>query len=453
MTVQLAEINNHVGNDRNLPPNVRARAVAGLRSPTIAWTTMDPKYERDFHEWISDFMMRVVCVPVWIFIAKSMVLPMWVTVCFMLIPVKHNTHPRNYYWILTETELKIVMVNHEKVFLKGIKQSGGFVRTIPLNSIIACGVEFGKQKPLVPQLYVDIAEPKEDKDGTLTHTAEGLALAGPDWLAQEILRRRDLLDQQDASGHDDCNNTDIQPSFQIAPLLSPRLDDGAAKDGLQQRASFGSHGNAPSAIHNWARANQCQIVAWTTLDPRNRTQAHFYVFVHLVWFLRALASAAVLLPFVLAYGFMPMLCALVNVSYWTPSGLLAIAAIAVIAGLAVVMHNSIQNDCCVVTETDLCVLPKNRSSSYGWSIKRKIPLAIINMYSIGTRGCGRLDQWGASLPTISISTASNMSSECGIGGIALSECDWFLQQILNQRDICTMKSHCPAMKVAALFLL
>jgi hypothetical protein len=236
MTDQLAENKrpSNVGDDSTLPRNVRA--VAGLRSPTIAWTTMDPKYERNFQEWISDsmisdFIMRVVWVPLWIFIAQTMVLPMWVVVCFLFVPIKSYPHPRNYYWILTETELKIVMVNHEQFFLKGIKQSGDFVRTIPLNSVVACGVEFGKRKPLVPQLYVDIAEPEEDTDGTVTHTAEGLAVAGPDWLAQEILRRRDLL-QQDASGHGDFNNTDIQQSFHIAPVLSPRLDnDEAAKDG------------------------------------------------------------------------------------------------------------------------------------------------------------------------------------------------------------------------------
>jgi hypothetical protein len=441
MTDQLAENKrpSNVGDDSTLPRNVRA--VAGLRSPTIAWTTMDPKYERNFQEWISDsmisdFIMRVVWVPLWIFIAQTMVLPMWVVVCFLFVPIKSYPHPRNYYWILTETELKIVMVNHEQFFLKGIKQSGDFVRTIPLNSVVACGVEFGKRKPLVPQLYVDIAEPEEDTDGTVTHTAEGLAVAGPDWLAQEILRRRDLL-QQDASGHGDFNNTDIQQSFHIAPVLSPRLDnDEAAKDGRLHLASVGSQGNAPGAIQNWARENQFQIVAWTKLDPRNRYHAHFYIFSYLVCFLRGLAFAAVLVPFCISDGIIPLLCAILNVSIWTPSGLLAIAATAVIAGLAVSTHNAIQNDCWVATETDLCVLSKDRSSSYGLSTKRKIPLAMINMYSIGTRGRGRLDQWGASLPTINISTASNMLSERGIGGIALSECDWFLQQILNQRDIC-----------------
>jgi hypothetical protein len=221
MTNQLARESNrpsNVGDDGNLPPDVRA--VAGLRSYVIAWTTKDPKYGCDCATTVR-MACVIACFPLFFYKA--------------IIPPEHN----RAHWILTETELKFVIVNHEEYFLPGIKQTKDIVHTIPLDKITACGVRNSYWYWSSPYIYVDVSESYRDY-GIMesTHTAVAPALAGQDWFAQEILHRRNTL------------------KGTVGTVI--RLDDipSPSTKTYGQVAPFGNHDNAPNTMRQWAQQGQ-----------------------------------------------------------------------------------------------------------------------------------------------------------------------------------------------------
>jgi hypothetical protein len=328
---------------------------------------------------------------------------------------------RHTFWILTETELKIVVVNHDTCFPKNLKQSGDVVRTIPLDSIIACGVDSTiRESRLLPLVFVDISEPRVREDGTLIHSAVGLGLTGHDWLAQEIVRRCDRL------------RPDVRSA--AAPLVAPNIDDGRLSTtarNYEPLACCGDQGNTPNAILQWAQEHEQDIVAWTTLNPGDRQDVWFYHAYH-----NAMMAVFVLgLFFSLPMGLYMWIASHIDIGrfQWLlriiPGSILLIPLAVTFATVNALGYFP---DCYwVLTETHLWVLSKR----HRLAIVRKIPLPIITQCTTCTRGRGRLDQWGASLPMVYIYTAGTTEREASTSGTAETEYEWFIQQVLNQRDM------------------
>jgi hypothetical protein len=397
MTDQRTENNrpSNVGDDSNLPPDVRA--VAGLQSSVVAWTTedKDPKYERDGAA-IRRMACVIACFPLFLFTAKN---------------PKHS----HTYWILTETELKFVTLNHEVCFLPGIKQSGDTVHTIPLDNITGCGVKTSHWWWSFPYIYVKVPESIDDDYGRIdwTHTIVGLALAGQNWFAQEIMRRRNTL------------NATVGTIGSVSiPLPS------TSKYGLSAR--FGNEDNAPDSLLRWAQQGRFHIVAWTTFKPPKTPGTCIFMLLHLfAWYypLVAVSLSSPVISYMLArffngHSLLPFPVAVVAGSVY--AGLLLIYALDTYCA-----SKKLQDRYWVVTETDLFVLhtPCSRLD-----INRKIPLLSISRCLFITTGQGLLDRWGASLPLVFIGTTGKEKLEFSIWGLALAENEWFLQQVLNQRN-------------------
>jgi hypothetical protein len=409
-----------VGDDSNLPPDVRA--VAGLQSPVVAWTTVDLSYERDLERYSPTSASAFICFPL------------------SLCSIGDRLTYQNTFWILTVTELKIVVKNHEEFCLTGIKQSGDHVRTIPLDKIISCGVKPTKRVPYLPHVYVDTSPPIELKDGTLQHAAVGFVLIGRDWFAQEILHLRDMLQPTDNI----TGSTISAPSVSRAapPVLQGASDDNhwATAQKYSPLASFGHQDNAPHALLKWAHEHQQHILAWTTLDPADCQDKGVYV-------LFRTANALLWLPLVLFVS-VPMALYMVfdfRLDGWVslrwlfraiPGSLLVYTVALCFVGAVNVFRRTNQtfrDNYWVVTETHLCVLSKRD----GLAIKRNIPLSIITQCSTTTRGSGRLDKRGASLPEFVIYTSSEEELKCSARGVAVAENEWFVQQVLSQRESVT----------------
>jgi hypothetical protein len=179
------------GSLENLPDDIRT--MAGLRSPVVAWTALDPELEKNIGlQTCCDLFGAFLFLPcLWPYLAL-----LWPCLC--VAKTADGNAIRNKYWILTETELKVVTKGYDVCCVPGLRQTGNEVKTIPLENITDCGIVSratccSAQCSLIsslPQIYVDTA-----RGGTLAkpHEAIGVALAGYEQFIQEILNRRDMV--------------------------------------------------------------------------------------------------------------------------------------------------------------------------------------------------------------------------------------------------------------------
>jgi hypothetical protein len=414
MTDQLASENSNrpsnVGDDSNLPPDVRA--VAGLRSAVVAWSSKDPKCGYD---WAATRRMAclIACFPLFFYKAND--------------PIHDRT-----YWILTETELKVLVVNYEEYFLPGIKQSCDIVHTIPLDKITACGVKTSHWFWSFPYIYVEVSETAQDYGKIdVTHTMVGLALAGQDWLAREILHRRNTLDATVGT-----NNTSSPDGI---PPPSTKT--------YGQVARFGNHDNAPNAVLRWAQQGQYRVVAWTTHNPPQKQGFCLFIL------LRGIAWCYFFLALILSSPL--LIYMLVRVANGHPLLLFLYVAGTVFATMLLwsasfeihCLSEQLEDNYWVLTEKDLFVLTKRQVPFHSLDINRKIPLLSIARCEFTTSRQGLLDRWGATLPTAFISTTSKEHLEFRKEALALAKNEWFLLQVLNQRD--KARSHEAAIEVLA----
>jgi hypothetical protein len=404
MTDQLAENNrpSNVGDDSNLPPEVRA--VAGLRSLVVAWTTRDPKYEPDVPgcSSICTTACLLACFPMLLFFP------------LLLYAVNLPKHS-HIYWILTETELRIVKISIRDHFPeKSI--SGGSVHTVPLDNIVACGVK-PTNWSLWSHIYVEVSETTEDAEGISDskHTTVGLALAGQEWLAREILHRRDTLQ--------------ITGSTTVGISL-PSPDKYSALP-----ARFGTGENAPDAMVHWAQQGRYRIFAWTTLEPP-KTQGICLVILMLVLAVSCMFFALFLSSPVVTYMVVrfaddhPLLPPPVVLKLWIFFAV-TIVFFGTVIGREILQD--LQDNYWVVTETDLWVLSKRLVPFRSLDIKRQIPLSCISRCFLTAHGHDFLDRWG-SWPSLFVGTTGKEKLKFAVRGGSLAESAWFLQQILDQRD-------------------
>jgi hypothetical protein len=407
MTHQLAENNrpSSVGDNSNLPRDVRA--VAGLRSPVVAWsTTMNQGHRQGLHACSPTCMIACVitCFPLFSCIA---------------ILQEH----RRIYWILTETELKIVELCATNHFVDEIKKSGDSLHTIPLDHVTACGVKPANWYRFFPHICVEVSETIEDDVSGYfdsTHTAVGLALAGQDWLAKEILHRRDTL--QDTGG----------TASSTVDIRAPSTNK------CSQPARFGTMDNAPDKLLQWAaQEDHCRIVAWTTLDPPKTQEICLFILLHVFTLCYVLLALSFLSSPMMIY----MLVRLVNGHPILPYPVPFVTGTWLVLFLllyAVLMkgwvNDALEDNYWVVTETDLFVLPKRHAPYPSLYFKRKIPLLSIARCIVTAKGQCRLDRRDASFPSVFVSTTSKKRWEFAIRGQALAESKWFMQHVLDQRD-------------------
>lgn len=177
-----------VGTKYNLPEEIRR--IANLRSEVVAWTTLDEKH-------IGSLRETVFCMS----LAPFLVLPcFWPHAC-LLSPciaggaIVQANNIEATYWILTETELRIVTKDHDQLCCPGLLKSGNITKAIPLENITDASVDQKGmgciQKKIGDFSYVHVDTPSSS--GKSGHEATGVALKHPEWFVRELLDRRDLV--------------------------------------------------------------------------------------------------------------------------------------------------------------------------------------------------------------------------------------------------------------------
>ncbi|KAI2488658.1 hypothetical protein MHU86_25712 [Fragilaria crotonensis] len=162
--------------------------MAGLKDKVIAWTTLDP-------EFAPDVGASAFCNSFGVYLFLPCLLPQllfaWPIHCAEKTAYEYTL--RNQYWILTETELKVVTRDHKCSSCC----TGKLVKTIPLEEISISGSVTAGNGCVneccqeLPFLYVSTASFWPDEH-TL-HEAMGYGLARQDWFIREVLNRRDIV--------------------------------------------------------------------------------------------------------------------------------------------------------------------------------------------------------------------------------------------------------------------
>ena len=122
------------GGSLSLPADVRQ--AARLRSRVIMWSHLDPA--------LSDELGRFLCCRTF---GPFLMLPcfwphllcVWPCLCGMKAASRNEAVSQ--YWILTETELKIVTMDHDATCCPGCCRTGDQVKTVPLENITDVGVD------------------------------------------------------------------------------------------------------------------------------------------------------------------------------------------------------------------------------------------------------------------------------------------------------------------------
>lgn len=210
-----------IGTKDSLPHDIRE--IAMLRSEVIAWTALDPALAPNVgpSSCCTVFGIFLIIPCFW-----PHLLLMWPCLCSMKTKIENTI--RSQYWILTETELKIVIKHHDTCCIPGCSEAGDSVQSIPLENITDCGTQaLGKGftnscvKPL-PIIYVDTAGHVKVENGP-AHEAMGYGLARQEWFIREILNRRDIV----KGGGGGYMQRDHE--FSSAVVATPVMERGSTK--------------------------------------------------------------------------------------------------------------------------------------------------------------------------------------------------------------------------------
>ncbi|KAI2488654.1 hypothetical protein MHU86_25708 [Fragilaria crotonensis] len=162
----------------SLPRDVHEMAV--LRNEVIAWTSLDPEVGRDLGT-------SALCQSIGAFL----ILPcFWPHLLLRASTTSCDNEIRNQYWILTETELKVVDKDHEDCCIPGCCTSGDSVRTIPLDSITDCKSDDARNG-CGSLCCTPMSTVRVYSKGPYGPVGKGLAHR--DWFVHELLNRRDII--------------------------------------------------------------------------------------------------------------------------------------------------------------------------------------------------------------------------------------------------------------------
>jgi hypothetical protein len=174
----------NIGNYHDIPDDL-CTMTRLERNEVVAWTTFSSEYENKIDMSGTFFFILTPCF--W---------PLWITCCPLLCALKISTKRtiKNTFWVLTETDLKIIVKNHDDCCFPGCYHVGDAVKSIPYENITDCRATspakgcFGGHAA-IPTIYVAAVK---NADGPC-HGVVGHGLAGYDWFATEILVRQKAL--------------------------------------------------------------------------------------------------------------------------------------------------------------------------------------------------------------------------------------------------------------------
>jgi hypothetical protein len=175
---------------RPLPDDVREIALC-TNTPVIAWTAMDASLA----QVVNGRMFCYTNIPIYIWpCCWPYIFCSWPCMLIQYSKLKNETH--NSFWILTETELKVVAKDHEVHCIEGCATSGDIVKIIPLESItkIRYTDSYCPLGCALPKVYVDTV------NVACEHEATGIALAGPEVFVQQVMHQRDFVLQSLSTG-------------------------------------------------------------------------------------------------------------------------------------------------------------------------------------------------------------------------------------------------------------
>jgi hypothetical protein len=184
-----------VGSYHDIPDDICTMARLE-RNNVVAWTTLGSDYENKIDQY-------TCCSIFGILLFLPCFWPHLIICCPCLFAIKVSTERtiNNTFWVLTETDLKVIVKNHDSCCVPGCYHVGDAVKSIPYENITDCGTTSPSKGCLgdcaaIPTIYVDTASSygssSTDSNGP-KHEAVGYGLAGYDWIVTEILARRDAL--------------------------------------------------------------------------------------------------------------------------------------------------------------------------------------------------------------------------------------------------------------------
>jgi hypothetical protein len=198
--------------DATLPADIRA--IANARHPVVTWTALDPSREAE----VDGYAFNVVCGFV----------PPCFWPCLFGPKVNLVNSIRGQYWILTETELKVIVTRHDASCIPGCHEVGDVVQTIPLENITDCGV-IGRAQSLLnrslPGIYVDTASVRPGQG----HEATGIALAAQERFVQAVLNQRDNVKGGQAAGTPSAVVTTTAAAATAYPVMERGAERPAAE--------------------------------------------------------------------------------------------------------------------------------------------------------------------------------------------------------------------------------
>jgi hypothetical protein len=222
MSSKLASHPEALEGDASLPADIRA--IANLRNRVVAWTALDPNHESEVNGYVCGRTFGIFAILPCFWPHLLLCWP-----CLCAAKVNGVNSIRSQYWILTETELKVIVTRHDASCIPGCHEVGDVVQTIPLENITDCGVS-GRATGLLnqcagslPEIYVDTASVRQGQ----AHEATGVALAGHERFVQAVLNQRDLVKGGHAAG---TPSAAVVPANSVAATAAyPVMERGAER--------------------------------------------------------------------------------------------------------------------------------------------------------------------------------------------------------------------------------
>jgi hypothetical protein len=189
----------NVGNHLDIPDDICILAQLD-RIDVIAWTTLDTKYQ-------PNHISRITCCQTFgrLFFCPCFWLHLIILFPCLLAEKVSAEHTMKYtYWILTATELKVVIREHHGGgCIPGCYHIDDPYISIPYSNITDCGVIASNSGDgcvesctAIPTICVDTVRSTETSsiDGDSPgHKVIGYGLAGDEWFITEIIARRDEM--------------------------------------------------------------------------------------------------------------------------------------------------------------------------------------------------------------------------------------------------------------------
>ena len=174
----------NVGTSADIPDEILSAALL-QKDKIVAWVTLDDEFKETIGHYTccSTFGAFLFLPCFW-----PHLLILWP--CLLAGKLSVERTIRNTYWVLTTTEIKIIVKSHSGC----CGTIGNQVKSIPLDTITDCGISaqntgYCKCYTAIPSMYVDTAS----SGSASGHEAIGYGLSGYHWFVTEIIARRDVL--------------------------------------------------------------------------------------------------------------------------------------------------------------------------------------------------------------------------------------------------------------------